>query len=165
VSETSVYTFTFTQTATYLADTILGSVADIVAALGLKPVRTTERSKLDHAAVQKWIEEKSLRTLSLEFSNSSGDAVEIFEFGVTYGTSGTADFYSDQASLARYRVKLKTLPSGSTWRMVCYHHGSHTEMPGWSPTTGASTAGMRSTTFGTIGSAPGASSTMRHLTR
>lgn len=167
MTTTSTYNFTFTETAVYLADVILGSVADVVAALGLSPATSATRVQQDETAIIQWIKEKSLDAVVLEFTDSRGIAVEVFEFDVVYKPYGDADseFYADRASLARYRAKLKQLPSGTTWRLVCTYRTAHTTMPGWTSTTRASTDGMRSTTFGTLGAGPGASSTLRRHSR
>jgi hypothetical protein len=47
--------------------------------------------------------------------------------------------------------------------LVCTFRKARTPMPGWSPTTRASTDGLRALNFGTLASAPHASASMRVL--
>jgi hypothetical protein len=53
----------------------------------------------------------------------------------------------------------------TTYRLFCSFNGLHTSQPGWSPGTRASIQGLRSINYGTLGSAPDASATMRYLYR
>ena len=166
MTTTSTYNFTFTETAVYLADVILGSVADVVAALGLSPATSATRVQQDEAAIVQWIKEKSLELVVLESTDSAGLPSKCSSSTLSTSRTETRTASSTPTGEAsRYRAKLKQLPSGTTWRLVCTYRTAHTTMPGWTSTSRASTDGMRSTTFGTLGAGPGASSTLRRHSR
>jgi hypothetical protein len=164
---TSTFTYTRTHTATFLAEVILGTIGDLLADLGIDARRLYRDWDQDEAAIQKWIEEESLDTVVLECRQPSGRVAPIIEFPVSYTAYGLGDaaFTAQRAKLARYRAKLASVPAGTTFGLVCtYRKSYHTPMPGWSPTTRASTTGLRSTNFGILASAPHASTSMRVLT-
>ncbi|MEA2497437.1 MAG: hypothetical protein QOJ29_5348 [Thermoleophilaceae bacterium] len=164
-TSTSIFVYTRTNTAVFLSDVILGSVADILAHLGIDSTRLQADWDTDQAAIKAWIEEESLAMVVLECTQPSGKVAPVIEFPVSYGASGLADqsFTNSRAALARYRAKLDSVPRGTTFRLVCTFRSSRTPQPGWSPTTRASTAGLSSTSFGTLATGPHASTAMRYL--
>ena len=103
----------------------------------------------------------------LECHRPSGVVDPIYEFSVNYTAGGFGDkkFTADNASLMRYMAKIKSVPSGTTYRLFCTFNGYHTPQDGWSPGTKASTDGLRSRTIGTLAGAPDATATTRvHMT-
>ena len=164
---TSTVVHTRTHTATFLAEVILGAIGDLLADLGINASRLYTEWDQDEAAIKQWIEEESLDTVVLECRQPSGKVSPIVEFPVSYTTYGLGDaaFTVQRAKLARYRAKLAAVPVGTTFGLVCsFRSGYHTPMSGWSPTSRASTAGLRSTNFGVLASAPHARSSMHVLT-
>ena len=163
---TATTVHTRTHTATYLAEVILGTIGDLLADLGIGASRLYEDWDQDEAAIKQWIEEESLDTVVLECRQPSGNVAPVVEFPISYTAYGLGDagFTAQRAKLARYRAKLASVPTGTTFGLVCTFRKSRTPMPGWSPTTRASTAGLRSTNFGVLASAPHASTSMRVLT-
>ena len=163
---TSTSTHTRTHTATFLAEVILGSVGDLLAALGIDAARLYSRWDEDEAAIKKWIEEESLETVVIECVQPTGKVAPIVEFPIIYTAYGLGDaaFTAQRAKLARYQAKLASVPSGTTWGIVCTFRKSRTPMPGWSTGSRASTDGLRSANFGVLASAPHASTSMRVLT-
>jgi hypothetical protein len=164
---TATSTYTRTHTATYLAEVILGSIGELLAELGINGERLYSRWDLDEAAIKRWIEEESLETVVLECRQPNGTVSPIIEFPVVYNAYGLGDkeFTAQRAKLARYSAKLARVPAGTAWGIVCTFRASyHTPMDGWSATSRASTAGMRSSSFGVLASAPHASTSMRVLT-
>lgn len=161
---TSVHTRT--HTATYLAELILGTIGDLLADLGIGASRLYRDWDRDEAAIKQWIEEESLDTVALECRQPSGKVAPVVEFPVSYTSYGLGDaaFTAQRAKLARYRAKLASAPTGTTFGLVCTFRKSRTPMPGWSPTTRASTTGLRSTNVGVLATAPHASTSMRVLT-
>lgn len=164
-TSTAVHEYTRTNTAVFLSDVILGSVADILGHLGIDATRLWADWDTDQRAIRAWIEEESLAMVVLECTQPTGKVAPVVEFPVTYGASGLADkaFSEHRASLARYRAKLEAAPRGTTFRLVCTFRKARTPQPGWSATTRASTAGLRSQSFGTLASGPHASASMRWL--
>lgn len=165
-SRTSVSTHAHTRvnTATHLSDVILGSIADILATLGIDPTHLFADWETDQSAISAWIAEGSLRCVVLECHRLAGSVDPIFEFPVSYDARriGNRHFTADRAALARYLAKLRTVPRGTTYRIFCNFNGPHSEQPGWSPGTRASVNGMRSSSFGTLAAGPHAGAGMRY---
>jgi hypothetical protein len=164
---TSVSTYTRVQTATHLADVVLGSIADILATLGVDATRVFADWDTDQKAIAAWITEGSLSTVILECHQPNGTVSPIFEFPVAYGLTGEGDrkFTADRAALARYLAKLKTVPAGTVHRIFCSFSGGHSAQQGWSAGSRASVAGMRSYSFGTLAAGPHASTGLRYFNK
>lgn len=160
-TSTSTTTYTYTHTATYLADVIIGTIADVLALLGIDP-GSSSRWDQDEAAIAAWIEEQSLGTVVLECERPDGETRPIFEFPVTY-RAGEAQFENSRASMARAQAKISSVPAGTTYRLFCTFRTTRTPQPGWGPGVRASTSGLRATSFGTLADAPHASAGVRYL--
>jgi hypothetical protein len=158
----STHTYTSTHTATYLTETILGTLVEAIAQLGLKPTAVTDDWARNEAAVLKWIEERSLKSLSVEFTSSSGTLITVVEFPVEFCASGkdAAEFRASKDRIRRFLTKFGTLPSTTQTRLFVKFYGHHTTMPGWSKGTSADRSGLRSTSAGTLATAPGAAASM-----
>jgi hypothetical protein len=165
-TSTSTSTFTRTHTATYLADVILGSIADILGSVGIDPTRLFADWDTDQHAIGEWIKEGSLSCVALECHQPSGRVDPIVEFPVSYSGTGEGDrkFTADRAALAVYLTKMKRVPAGTTYRLFCSYNGAHSDQPGWGAATRATTSGMRSFSFGTLAAAPHASANLRYYT-
>lgn len=164
---TSTTAYTRTHTAAYLADVIMGSMADILGTLGIDATVLFAQWEQDAAAIAAWINEGSLSKVVLECHHPSGSSISpILEFPVEYRAGGEGDkaFTADRAALARYLAKIQRVPAGSTYRLFCTFNGWHSDQPGWSAATRASTAGMRANSFGTLASAPHAGAQLRYYT-
>jgi hypothetical protein len=162
---TSTTTHTRTNTAVYLTDVILGAIGDLLAELGIDTTRLYADWDQDERAIKRWIEEESLKTVVLECRHPDGTVAPIVEFPIAYQPSGVGDaaFTAQRAQLARFRAKLASVPSGTTFGLICTYRARHTTMPGWGPTTRAPTDGLSALSFGTVASAPHASASMRVL--
>lgn len=163
-SRTSVSTYTRTHTATHLADVILGSIADILGTLGIDPTRLFADWPTDQAAISNWIKEGSLKCVALECHRPNGTVNPVFEFPVSYTTTGLGNrsFTTDRAARLKYLAKLQQVPHGTRYRLFCSFNGPHSEQAGWAPGTRASVAGMRLASFGTLAAAPHASAALRY---
>ena len=163
-SRTSVSAFTRTHTATHLADVILGSIADILATLGIDPTRLFADWPTDQSAISAWIAEGSLKCVALECHRPNGMVNPIFEFPVSYTVSGVGNrkFTADRAALAAYLAKLQRVPHGTAYGLFCNFSRPHSPQPGWSPGTRVSVDGMRSSSFGTLAAGPHAGAGMRY---
>jgi hypothetical protein len=162
---TRTTTHTRTHTATYLSDVIMGAIGDILGALGINPATFFTDWDQDQRAIAAWIEEGSLEQVVLECHRPDGTVRPVFEFPITYEPrgEGSASFVNSRAALARYQAKLTSVPSGTTHRLFCTFTAYHTPQRGWSPGTRASTAGLRSTSFGSLAEAPHARANLRFL--
>lgn len=161
-TSTSTFVATWTQVATHLTNNILGTLAEAVAQLGLNPSVVTDEWDNNEAAVSQWISERSLRAVSVEFTSPSGAVLAVVEFPVEYLGSGVdgAGFTASKARIRRFLLKQNRLPAGTSARLFIEFYGAHTSMPGWTPAVRADRSGLRSTSAGTLASAPGASASM-----
>jgi Bacterial HORMA domain 2 len=164
-TRTTTTTTTRTHTATWLSDVILGTIADILADLGIDLTRLYRDWDQDEAAIKAWILEQSLSVVLLECHQPNGTVSPVVEFPVKYraGGDGDAQFTAHRASLARFRAKIDRVPAGTTYRLFCLFSRPHSTQPGWEPGNRASTTGLRSMSVGTIATAPDASASMRYL--
>lgn len=165
MTSTFTYAYVRTHTATHLTEVILGTISGILADLGINMDQLYRDWEQDENAIKAWIDEGTLAQVILECHRNSGTVNPVFEFPVSYTTSGTGDveFTASRARLARFRAKLDRVPAGTTYRLFCTFNGPRTPQPGWSPGTRASTEGLCSITFGTLGAAPQAYTGMRYL--
>lgn len=163
MTTTATYSYTRVHTATHLTEVILGAIGDILADLRIRVGPLTDQWEIYENAIKAWIAEGSLAAVILECQPPTGPAKPVIEFPVAYAATGTGDaeFTTSRARLARFLAKLDQVPAGTTFRVVCTYNGTASDQPGWSATTRASTAGLQSLTFGTVGSAPHASASMR----
>jgi hypothetical protein len=164
-TSTSTTTYTRTHTATYLADAVLGSISEILGHLGIPLSNGSWDFSRDASAIAAWIKEESLKEVVLECHRPDGTVVPVFEFPVRYTADVIDDavFTTSTSSLAKYRAKIATVPAGTEFQLFCTYRGAHSTQPGWFPGTRASTAGLRSSTFGTLASGPHAAATLRYL--
>lgn len=164
MTSTFTYNYTRVHTATHLTEVILGSIGDILADLGINAGPLQREWAIYENAIKAWIAEGSLDQVVLECHPPTGPAKPVIEFPVTYTASGTGDaeFTASRARLARFRAKVDRVPAGTTFKVVCTFNGPHSSQDGWSSTTRASTSGLQSLSFGTVGSAPHASASLRY---
>lgn len=162
-TSTSTYSYTRTHTATHLSDTIMASITDVLVSLGISTTRHELNWNQNATAISNWIEEGSLRQVAVECVHPDGTTSPVFEFDVAYDAGGVGDrkFTADNASLVKYLAKIRTVPSGSTYRLFCSHNFTPSEQPGWSAGTRASVSGLRTRTIGTLAGAPDATATAR----
>jgi hypothetical protein len=159
-----VHATTRTHTANHLSDIIMSSIGDILATLGVSTSRFFKDWSQDFIAISNWIEEGTLKTVTLECHRPDGTVKPVFDFDVTYAPGGVGDrkFTADNASLLKYMAKLQQVPAGTTYRLFCsYNSAWHSDQVGWSPGSKASTSGLRSRTVGTLAGGPDATATTR----
>lgn len=164
-THTSTTTHTRTHTATFLSELVLGTIGDILAELGIDLTRLYRDWTQDQTAIKAWIEEGSLAMVVLECHRPDGSVTPIFEFPISYEPGRGADkaFVESRASLARYRAKLDSVPTGTTYTLFCSYNGPHSEQVGWSPGRRSSTAGLDALSFGRLGQGPHAGVSLRYL--
>ena len=160
-TSTATSTYTSTHTATYLADVILGTLTEAIGQLGLSPNQVTRDWATIEAGIAQWLKERSLKSVSVEFTLPSGRTV-VVDFLVEYATSGsqTAAFSASKERIRRVLGKYSALQSGTTYRLVASYNGYHSPMAGWSGTHAVKRTGLQATNAGTLATAPGATASM-----
>lgn len=164
MTSTYTYSYTRTHTATHLTDVILGTITEILADLGINMDRLYRNWVQNENAIKAWIEEGSLAAVVLECHQPSGGVVPVIEFPVSYTASGegNTEFTASHARLSRFRAKLDQVPAGTTYKLLCTYNSPCSDQPGWGTGQRASINGLQGITFGTLGSAPHASTGMRY---
>lgn len=164
-TQTTTTTHTRTHTATFLSELVMGTIGDVLAQLGIDLTRLYRDWDQDQSAFQAWIEEESLAMVILECHQPGGTVSPVFEFPVTYeaGSGVDAAFVESRAALARYRAKLDSVPTGTSFHLFCTFNGPRTPQTGWGPGKRSSTEGLRSLSFGNLGQGPHAGVSMRYL--
>lgn len=164
MTTTSTYSYTRVHTATHLTEVILGSISGILAELGINTNELVRNWETYENGIKAWITEGTLDQVVLECHRPSGVVKPVIEFPVVYSASGTGDteFTASRARMARFLAKLDTVPAGTTYKLICTFNGPCSDQPGWGSATRASTTGLQSLSFGTLGTAPGGSASMRY---
>lgn len=154
-------TSTRTQTAVHLTDVITGAFSAIVASLGLSSAHLRSHWNAIEHGLMTWIDEGSLKDVSLEFGNPAAP-IAVFEIPILYRFTGAGnvEFVASRARLARLTAKLQRVPSNTSYRVVANHHGSYTDVPGWSAATAADRSSLASYRLGGLGSGPDASASL-----
>jgi hypothetical protein len=161
---TTTYTVTRTHTATHLSNAIAGAIAEILTQLGISAHSLmADWSSTYDPAIKAWIIEGSLDKVVVECHRPSGTVDPVLEFPIEYYTDGSGSLSHRHVALARQWAKLKSVPSGTTFKVICSYNGPHTDQPGWGPAQRASTASLRSVTLGTLAAGPHASTAIRYL--
>jgi Bacterial HORMA domain 2 len=162
-TKTATYSYTRAHTATHLSDTIMTSITDILITLGIEATRHHQQWQQNANAINRWIEEGSLKQVAVECVQPDGTVAPVFEFDVAYTAGGIGDrkFTADNASFLKYLAKIQRVPAGTTFRLFCSYRWTPSEQPGWISGTRASTNGLRTRSIGTLAGAPDATATAR----
>lgn len=137
---------TRTQTATYVAQKIVGAMQLILTELGLGSASFRYDWRGPERAMAFWMDERTLISADVEVYDVSTDRmVTLFAFPISYydSTATDATFRSD-LEMARNAAR-KALPyvgAGIAFRFLIYARPNHTPLPGWTTTTARSTDGM-----------------------
>lgn len=161
---TTTYVVTRTHTATHLSNAIAGSIAEILTHLGIS-ARTlmSDWSTEYDPAIRAWIIEGSLDKVVVECHRPGGSVDPVLEFPIEYYNDGSGSLSHRHVALARQWAKLKSVPAGTTFTVICTYNGPHSDQPGWGPAQRASTSALRSTSLGTLAAGPHASASVRYL--
>lgn len=161
----ATHTYVRSHTATYLTDVILGAIGDMLADLKIPVDRLYSNWDVTEKAIKAWVEEGALDQVVVECHRPSGVVDPIIEFPVSYNADGAArgTFTASRARLARFRDKIDSVPSGTTFALIITFNGPHSSQPGWTAAARADTGRLHSINFGTISTAPHGTADMRYL--
>ena len=162
---TTTYVVTRTHTATHLSNAVAGAIAEILTHLGIsaRSIMSEWSTEYD-PAIRAWIIEGSLEKVVVECHRPSGSVDPVLEFPIEYYNDGSGNLSHRHVALARQWAKLKSVPTGTTFKVICAYNGPHSDQPGWGPAQRASTAALRSVSLGTLAAGPHASASVRYLT-
>ena len=164
-TSTSTTTHTRVHTATYLSELVMGTIGDLLAEMGIDVTRLYRDWDQDQHAIAAWINEGSLKTVTLECHQPGGTVRPVFEFPVRYDVTGRADsaFTQSRAAMDRYRSKIESVPGGTRYELKCSFNFQASEQTGWVAATLADTSQLSALNFGTLGRGPHADVGMRYL--
>ena len=162
---TTTYVVTRTHTAIHLSNAIAGAIAEILTHLGVSARRLIADWSTEYdPAIRAWIVEGSLEKVVVECHRPGGAVDPVLEFPIEYYNDGSGTLSHRHVALARQWVKLKSVPNGTTFKVICTYSGPHTYQPGWGPAQRVSTSGLRGVSLGTLATGDHASASLQYLT-
>jgi hypothetical protein len=140
----SVATYSYTHSVTYVADNILKSLKDIIRLSGLDPSGFVDDWATNLLAVKTWLDSEDLEKVILEIYNpSSNNLITRWDIDVIYSwTSGDGSFWTDTEQLKYAILKAGVLPSQAKYTLLMKTKPGRPDVPGWSKGSYRSTEGM-----------------------
>lgn len=156
-----------THAKTYVANSILKSLKDILVYSGLDPGKLIDDWKVLHRGIDTWIESGHLNKLVLEVYDPRSDrSVGRWDVNITYEwTDGDGQFWTDTEAIRFAIKKAGVLPSAAKYRVVACTANGRPVVDGWSSTTLRSTDGMVEQRIGTSIEASGLSGGISYYRR
>jgi hypothetical protein len=151
---TTVSAYSHTHTITYIADNILKSLKDIIAFSGLDPTNFVQDWDLYRRGISAWMQSGHLRTVQLEFIDSSTDTlITKWDIEIIYSLSNDdGRFWTDTDQLRYHLKKIGLIPSQTTYRLTVLNSDGRPDVEGWSKGKSYSTDNMVRQSLGaTIG--------------
>ncbi len=147
---TTVITYLYTHSVTYVADNILKSLKDIIRLSGLDPSSLVENHASNMRAIETWLASDDLEKVILEIYNPhTNDLIIRWDIEIVYGwSSSSGGFWTDTEQL-RYAIRKTGLnPSDAKYNLLLKHKPGAPPVEGWSPTNYRSTEGMTRQSLG-----------------
>lgn len=155
----SVSVRSYTHAVTYVSENLLRSLKDVIRLSGLDPAQFTDDWPVLHKGIKTWIESGHLERVTLEvYDPSTNGLVGRWDVEIAYSyTSGDGSFWTDTDDI-RYAIqKAGQHPSSCRYNVIVQNKPGEPNVPGWSPATFRSTAGMVRQSIGTTIEASGLS--------
>lgn len=116
----TVATYSYTHSVTYVTDNILKSLKDIIVLSGLDPEHFADRWESNTRAIKTWLGTGDLRKVVLEIYNPSTDKlVTRWDIDIVYGWSdGDGSFWTDTEQLKYAIKKAGLLPSQAKYKVM-----------------------------------------------
>jgi len=140
----SVATYSYTHSVTYVADNILKSLKDIIRLSGLDPSGFVDDWATNLLALKTWLDSEDLEKVILEIYNpSSNNLITRWDIDVVYSwTSDDGSFWTDTDQLKYAILKAGVLPSLAKYTLLLKTKPGRPDVPGWSKSSYRSTEGM-----------------------
>lgn len=163
----SVAVRTYTHATTYVANSILKSLKDILLYSGLDPSKLIDDWEVLHRGINTWIESGHLNKLVLEVYDPRTDkTVGRWDVNITYEwTDGDGQFWTDTDAIRFAIKKAGVAPSTAEYRVVACTEDGRPAVDGWSSTKLRSTDGMAEQRIGTSIEASGLSGGISYYRR
>ena len=141
---TTVVTYSYTHSVTYVADNILKSLKDIIRLSGLDPSSLVSDHASNMRALETWLSSGDLEKVILEIYNPNTNGLIIrWDIDIVYNWSGSSgSFWTDTEQLKYAILKTGINPSEAEYNLLLKHKPGAPAVAGWSSTNYRSTEGM-----------------------
>lgn len=141
---TTVATYSYTHSVTYVADNILKSLKDVIQLSGLNPEKFVGDWPSNLLAVKTWLNSGDLEQAVLEIYHPITDKlITRWDLDIVYGgESGDGSFWTDTGQLMYAILKVGLMPSQAKYRLLLQAKPGRPDVPNWGPTSYRSTDGM-----------------------
>lgn len=140
----TVATYSYTHSVTYVTDNILKSLKDIILLSGLNPEYFADHWEGNTRAIKTWLETGDLRKVVLEIYDPVTDKlVTRWDIDIVYGWSnGDGSFWTDTEQLKYAIKKTGLVPSQAKYEVVLNTKPGRPDVEGWGKGSYRSTEGM-----------------------
>lgn len=147
---TTVVTYSYTHSVTYVADNILKSLKDIIRLSGLDPTSLATNHASNMRALETWLGSGDLEKVVLEIYNPATSALIIrWDIEIVYSwSSGSGSFWADTEQLKYAIRKTGVNPIDAKYDLLLKHKPGAPAVDGWSSTSYRSTEGMTKQSLG-----------------
>lgn len=141
---TTVATYSYTHSVTYVADNILKSLKDVIRLSGLNPEQFVGDWATNLLAVKAWLNSGDLQQVILEIYNPETDKLIVrWDLNIVYGwESGNGSFWTDTGQLMYAILKAGVLPSQAKYCLLLHAKPGRPDVTGWGPGSYRSIDGM-----------------------
>ncbi|QJQ03427.1 HORMA domain containing protein [Herbaspirillum rubrisubalbicans Os34] len=148
----SVATYNYTHSVTYVTDNILKSLKDIIAKSGMDPTKFINDWATNSLAIKTWLSTEHLKQVILEvYDPASNKLIIKWEISVVYNGTGSGDgsFWTDTDQLSYAIRKAGVVPSQAKYDLITLTKPGRPDVPGWGSVAFRSTDGMIKQSLGT----------------
>lgn len=141
---TTVATYSYTHSVTYVADNILKSLKDIIRLSGLDPLSFVGSWESNLLAVRTWLDTAHLERVILEiYDPNTNKLITRWDIDIVYSwSSGDGSFWTDTDQLKYAILKAGVLPSKAKYQLLLHTKPGRPDVVGWGPTDYRSTDNM-----------------------
>lgn len=140
----TVATYSYTHSVTYVADNILKSLKDIIRLSGLDPTGFANDWASNLLAVRTWLDSGDLEQVTLEIYDPTTDRlITRWDIDIVYSwASGDGSFWTDTEQLRYAILKAGVLPNQARYKLMLRTKPGRPDVSGWSKGSYRSTDGM-----------------------
>ncbi|MGE8516894.1 MAG: HORMA domain containing protein [Alcaligenes nematophilus] len=148
----SVATYNYTHSVTYVTDNILKSLKDIIVKSGMDPANFVNNWVTNSLAIKTWLTSEHLQKVILEvYDPATNKLIFKWEISVVYNGAGSGDgsFWTDTEQLAYAIRKAGVVPSQAKYDVLTLTKKGRPDVQGWGSVDFRSTEGMIKQSLGT----------------
>ncbi len=140
----SVAVYSYSHSATYVADNILKSLKDIILHSGLDPAKLAQDRVALSNGIRTWLESGHLERVTLEIYHPTTDVLIFrWDIDVVYGWDASANSFWTDTEQLKYAIRKQGLaPSEALYRVSVHNKDGRPDVDGWSSCSLRSTDGM-----------------------